>query len=124
MAEPRPFRNRTARALATRAIAALLLLQLLVPAFAGHGLATPAVPGWSVCHAAENGGAPAPSPAPHHCAYCPCFHIIAAPPPALSSGDALTLLAEAAQTRQSAGAAPLAPAGRAGAWSSRAPPLA
>ncbi|ATQ67426.1 MULTISPECIES: hypothetical protein [Methylosinus] len=119
MARTRLFRGWTA--LATKALAALLLLQL---AFAGPGAVAAQGQGWSVCHVERSGGAPAPSQAPHLCAFCPCLHIVEAAPPALGSADAPLPFAEIAASRPPSATAPLTPAGRAGAWSSRAPPHA
>jgi hypothetical protein len=125
MAEPRLFRGWTARALVMKALAALLLLQSF--ALSGAGVSRPAADGAAaVCHAETIGrDAPAhPGPTPGHCAACLCLHAVEAPPPAVAATDAFAPLADAAPERATRGAAPLPPAGRAGAWSSRAPPRA
>jgi hypothetical protein len=122
-------KGRWTRAPLAGALVLLLLLQGLVLAGAGRAL----VPGAGfaaagiVCHSQQDEAERPGSPAPRshaHCALCPCLSsgpaldaalvvaiLLSAPPPA------------AATPRAGPGESTLPPAGRAGAWSSRAPPL-
>jgi hypothetical protein len=125
--------GRSTRAPLAGALVLLLLLQSLAVAGAGRALAPGAgvavgpAAAEIVCHSPQDGAErPGPAaPRSHaHCALCPCLSagpaldaalivaiLLSAPPPA------------AATPRAGPGEVSLPPAGRAGAWSSRAPPL-
>jgi hypothetical protein len=130
MAKLLPGKRWMMRALAAGGLALLLLAQMLVIAGAGRALGSGvSVAATSiVCHAGQPGDGHRPPPAPgshSHCALCPCLQS----GPALDAILAVAVLlatlprADATPVRAGPSEAPPLPAGWAGAWSSRAPPI-
>lgn len=117
------------RALAASGLALLLLAQSLVFAGAGRALGSGvSVAADTFCHAGQPGDdhRPPPVPGSHtHCALCPCLQS----GPTLDAILAVAVLlasqprADQAPVRAGPSEAPPLPAGWAGAWSSRAPPI-